>query len=74
MKIKLKLFATLRDERFAENEFEVENGSDINFLLRKFNLKQDEVPIVFINGRHADYTTKINDSDEIAFFPPIGGG
>jgi molybdopterin converting factor small subunit len=74
MKIKLKLFATLRDKRFAENEFEIENGTDINFLLRKFNLTQEDVPIVFINGRHADYITKLNDCDEVAFFPPIGGG
>ena len=74
MKIKVKLFATLRDGRFAENEFEVGIDADINFLLNKFNLKPDEVPIVFINGRHADYNTRLNEGDDIAFFPPIGGG
>ena len=51
MKIKLKLFATLRNGRFAENELKVGADSDINFLLNKFNLKPDEVPLVFINGR-----------------------
>lgn len=74
MKIKLKLFATLQFGRFTENEFEVETGADINFLLNKFNLKPKEVPIVFINGKHADYNTKLNEGDDIAFFPPIGGG
>jgi len=74
MKIKLKLFATLRENRFAENELEIESGSDINFLLKKFSLTQEEVPIVFINGRHEDYTVKLNEGDDVAFFPPIGGG
>lgn len=74
MKIKVKLFATLRDGRFAENEFEVGTNTDIKFLLNKFNLKPNEVPIVFINGRHAYYSTKLNEGDDIAFFPPIGGG
>ena len=74
MKFKLKLFATLRNGRFCENEFEVEYSPDVNFLLEKLELKQEDVPIVFINGRHADYTTTLKDGDEIAFFPPVGGG
>ncbi|MFA5518667.1 MAG: MoaD/ThiS family protein [Spirochaetota bacterium] len=74
MKIKLKLFATLQSGRFTEIELEVEAGADINFLLNKFNLKPKEVAIIFINGKHADYNTKLNEGDDIAFFPPIGGG
>ncbi len=74
MKVKVKLFATLIDGRFKENYFEVEDGVDIYYLLNKFNLTHDEVTIIFINGRHADYNTLIEDGDDIAFFPPIGGG
>ena len=74
MKVKVKLFATLRQDRFAEQEFEVENGTDVDFLLQKFNLKREEVPIIFINGRHADFDAVLRENDDIAFFPPIGGG
>jgi len=74
MKIKVKLFATLRDERFSEKEFDVDGGTDVDFMLKQLNLKHEEVPIIFINGRHADFDTVLNENDDIAFFPPIGGG
>lgn len=74
MKVKLKLFATLRNDRFDEMELDVEKGSRVDFLFDRFKLKQDDVAIIFINGRHADYNSLLNDGDDIAFFPPIGGG
>ena len=74
MKIKLKLFATLRNDRFDELELDVEKGSNVDILFDRFKLKQDDVAIIFINGRHADYNTLLNDGDDVAFFPPIGGG
>ena len=74
MKIKVKLFATLRKERFDEKNFEIDSGSDIEYLLKKIQLKKEEIAIIFINGKHADLNTIINDGDDIALFPPIGGG
>jgi len=74
VKIKLKLFATLRNNRFDEIELDVENGYSVDFLIDRFKIKQDDVAIIFINGRHADYSSLLNDGDDIAFFPPIGGG
>lgn len=74
MKIKLKLFATLRNDRFDEMELDVEKSSSVDLLFDRFRLKQDDVAIIFINGRHADYNTLLNDGDDVAFFPPIGGG
>jgi len=74
VKIKLKLFATLRNDRFDELELDVEKGSSVDLLFDRFKLKQDDVAIIFINGRHADYSTLLNDGDDVAFFPPIGGG
>lgn len=74
MKIKLKLFATLRNDRFDEMELDVEKDSRIDSLFDRIKLKQDDVAIIFINGRHADHSTLLNDGDDVAFFPPIGGG
>ena len=74
MKIKVKLFATLRKERFDEKDLEIDNGSDIEYLLKKIQLKKEEIAIIFINGKHADLNTVISDGDDIALFPPIGGG
>jgi len=61
-------------DRFSEKEFEIENGSDAAFLIKTLNLNIDQVTIIIINGRHADYKTIIHDGDEVAFFPPVGGG
>ncbi|HNX25372.1 MAG TPA: MoaD/ThiS family protein [Spirochaetota bacterium] len=74
MKVKVKLFATLRKDRFEGKEFEIDDGKDVDYLLNMFNLKREDVTIIFINGIHADYDTLLKESDDIAFFPPIGGG
>jgi len=74
MKIKVKLFASLRHERFSEIEVEIDRVADVDFILDEYSLKREDVAIVFINGKHADYKTTINDGDDIALFPPIGGG
>ena len=74
MKVKVKFFATLRDGRFSEKDIEIDDGSDVESLLKMFNLKHEDVPIIFINGRHTDFDTRVMENDEIAFFPPIGGG
>jgi len=74
MKITVKLFATLRTGKFDENEFDIDPGSNINYLLEKIELKREDIAIIFINGKHADYNTTITEGDSIALFPPIGGG
>lgn len=74
MKITVKFFATLSNGRVSEDEFQIPDGADIDTLLKKFNLKREEVAIIFINGKHAEYSSAISDGDVIAFFPPIGGG
>lgn len=74
MKVKVKLFATLRAGRFSEKEFEINDGSDVELLLNILHLKHEDVPIIFINGRHAGFDAILAHNDEIAFFPPVGGG
>jgi sulfur-carrier protein len=74
MKVKVKLFATLRNGRFNETEMKIDDFLNISGLLILCGLDQKEVAIIFINGKHGDYKSIVNDGDEIAFFPPIGGG
>lgn len=74
MKVKVKLFATLRQDRFSEQDFEFSEGSDVDSVLKMLNLERDDVPIIFINGRHADFNSVIKEKDEVALFPPVGGG
>ncbi len=89
MKVKIELFATLR-EKYKTKSIEVEcedfksaiiNASKIldeDFYYEVFN-EGDEIRndrIITINGRNLRDLEKIElkDGDKIAIFPPIAGG
>lgn len=74
MKITVKLFATLRDQRFDKSEIDCPEGAKIKDIIKIIKLSEKEVAIIFHNGRHADFNDIINENDTLAFFPPIGGG
>ncbi len=89
MKVKIELFATLR-EKFGRKEIEVEcedfesaiaNASKIlgeDFYYEVFNErgKVRDDRIITINGRNVKDLERIElrDGDRIAIFPPIAGG
>jgi len=89
MKVKIELFATLRD-RYKTKSIEVEcddfksaitNASKIlgkNFYYEVFD-ENDEIRddrIITINGRNVKdlKEIKLKNGDKIAIFPPIAGG
>ena len=74
MRVTIKLFATLRKGRFDAATMEFPEGTTVNEIIRKLSLPQDEVTLVFINGRHSEVTATPSDSDTIALFPAVGGG
>ncbi len=89
MKVKIELFATLRD-RYKTKSVEVEcddfksaiiNASKIlgeDFYYEVFNEKGEirNDRIITVNGRNVKDLEKIElkDGDKIAIFPPIAGG
>ncbi|HMK43502.1 MAG TPA: MoaD/ThiS family protein [Dissulfurispiraceae bacterium] len=70
----MKLFATLRINRFEESVCEIVDGSSVGMLLEKLSIPQDQVAILFINGRHATPESVMADGDSVGIFPPVGGG
>lgn len=74
LKVKIKLFATLRRGRFEIDEREFESGTTINSILKNLDLPEKDVSIIFFNGHHAYPGYQVKNEDTIAFFPPIGGG
>jgi sulfur-carrier protein len=74
MHVVVKLFATLREDRFTEETREYESGSDVASVIRDLGISEKEAALILINGRHADLATQLNDQDTLAIFPPIGGG
>ena len=72
--IEIRLFATLREGRFARKKMKINGVERVEDLIRKLDMKPEEVAIIFVNKRHARPDTKIHPGDIISFFPKIGGG
>lgn len=83
MKIKLKLFATLRDylppeTGGKETVVELAENATVPDALAIFGVPVGLAHIVMINGRHvlrADVAgRRLLEGDQLAVFPAIGGG
>jgi molybdopterin converting factor small subunit len=74
MHVTVKLFATLRKNRFDEKDFELPNGVTAGEIINMVAIPPTEVTLIFVNGRHSTPETKLTDGDTLALFPPIGGG
>ena len=74
MKAKIKLFATLQKGRFNISELELHDGTSISELIKILKIDEKDAAIIFINGIHGDMNSVIKEGDDVAIFPPIGGG
>lgn len=74
MKVRAKLFASLREGRFEEAELELPEGGRVADLIAAAGLGPEEVRIVFRNARHAAPEEELADGDLLSLFPPVGGG
>ena len=79
MKIKVKLFATLK--RYLGDlpagtpvEMDVADGTTLGALAELLKLPPEEVKICFINGKICELDQPLRDGDDVGIFPPIGGG
>ncbi|MHA1686820.1 MAG: MoaD/ThiS family protein [Candidatus Heimdallarchaeaceae archaeon] len=79
MKLKVKLFATLRAKYPQVSdlnplEVEVEDGITVEQLVEQLGLPKEQVQLIYINGMRADLSTSITKEATIALFPALGGG
>jgi sulfur carrier protein len=74
MRVKVKLFATLQRNRFKTNEQEYEEGITVSDVCSLLDIPKNKVSIIFVNNKHADHSRILEEGDELALFPPIGGG
>ncbi|OYT59688.1 molybdopterin synthase sulfur carrier subunit [Euryarchaeota archaeon ex4484_178] len=82
---KIRFFATLRDIT-GIREMEIKGVDNIQELLQilyekfgdRFRKEIEEKNMILVNGRNIldlqGYETEIGENDEIAIFPPVGGG
>ncbi len=74
MRVTVKLFATLRKDRFDVTEGEFPEGTTVADIVRHYGVPEKDVTLIFINGRHGEFETGLSDGDTLALFPPVGGG
>ncbi len=76
MKIKVKVFATLRkylaDKSSAE--LELDEGATVGDALAKLKIPEAEVAFVFVNSTLRKLDEPLADGEELGVFPPIAGG
>ena len=74
MKLRVKLFATLREGRFEERTEQFARGTTVADVIASLDIPDREVKIIFVNSRHAARDRMLEEGDTLALFPPIGGG
>ncbi len=75
MYIQVKFYATLaRYQPENSQAYPVEQGETPESLLHKLGVESNEVKVCFVNSKHADLQTELQNGDKVAFFPAVGGG
>jgi molybdopterin synthase sulfur carrier subunit len=74
MKVKVRLFAALREGRSRESELEVPEATTVLDIINALNIPEEEVALLLINGRDGKLTSTLTEGDTVSLFPPVGGG
>ena len=74
MKVKLKCFAKLSEgdvcDYTASNEKEISEGETVGSLIARLGFNQEEVKVIFLNGRIVDFDAVLRDGDQVGLAPP----
>jgi molybdopterin converting factor small subunit len=74
IRIFLKLFASLRLDRFDTANREYDPGTSVAGVIRIEGLPEKDVTLMLVNGRHVEFDHILADGDTLSLFPPLGGG
>jgi len=74
MKITIKLFATLRTNRFKAETREYQKKVTINQVAEDLMIPREEMALILVNGHTAPLDFELKNGDTLSIFPPVGGG
>jgi sulfur-carrier protein len=74
MKIKVRLFATLRAGREKELYVEGTQGMTCLTIINQLSIAEKDVSILLVNGRSSTLDYVLIPEDVVSIFPPVGGG
>lgn len=73
MKVKIKLFASLRKFGPDEQVVELPENATIDDAINSLNIPKIAL-LKIVNGEHRPANYPLKDGDDLALFPPIAGG
>ena len=77
MKVELKCFSTLVNPETCDfkdsTSYELTEGQTVKDLMKRADIAQEDVKIIFVNSRITDETTVLSDGDQVGFAPATGG-
>ena len=77
MKVYMKCFATLSDDYECDYQGsstqELSDGQTVGDLIHKQGMSQDDVKVIFVNGRKVGFDTILGDGDRVGLAPAVGG-
>jgi len=74
MKVKVKLFASLRQFGPDEQVMELPDRTTIDEVVDLHKIPRTIRLLKIVNGEHRPAGHALNDGDDLALFPPIAGG
>ncbi len=74
MQIVIKLFASLRHNRFAQTRRDYATPPSVAQVTADLDIPAEMVGIILINGRHAGRQDVLQEGDILSLLPLIGGG
>jgi molybdopterin converting factor small subunit len=75
MQIKVKLFASLRNQvGKKELEMDISDQDKVRDVVKLLNLSEKDNFITMINGVHCKLDHGLNEGDVLSIFPMIAGG
>jgi sulfur-carrier protein len=72
--IRIKLFASFRNGRFNEKDWDYVEGITVSRILKKLNINKKDVGVVLVNSRHREMDYTLKEGDTLSVFPLLGGG
>ena len=74
MKVKIKLFATLRKYGPEEQTIDLPDNTTVEDAINMLYLSENYPLLKIVNGEHRPPKHPLKEGDELALFPPIAGG
>ncbi len=74
MEVTVALYETLRKHYPERGRVQLEAGARVAELLSRLGIAEDDVGILVVNRKDAQFNQILEDGDLVTVIPPMGGG